>query len=185
MSAGTASETKRPWRFVGIDEHTAGRRSGVVMAKNEAAAVAAARLQGVIGTKVSKEASKGGTVRAKLSAGSSSERMAFLNSLALINSAVPSMAETMSIAAQQVPPRSRLRPAVEALLNATRGGGETLDRRLQRRAMCGGATSLPSLPQGSVQGISPKLFVSSQSTRSEATASAAKCVASSPNRSSA
>ena len=128
MSAAAASETRRPWRFVGIDEATAGRRSGVVMAANEAAAVAAARLQGVIGAKVSKEASKSGTVRAKLSAGSSSERMAFLNSLALINSAVPSMSETMGIAAQQVPPRSRLRPAVEALLDATRGGGETLDR---------------------------------------------------------
>ena len=131
----STNETRdvQQWRYTGLDENSIARRSGLVLAVDSEAAVAAARRQGLIGVSVSKEVSRTGG-GSRLRSGSTAERMAFLNSLALINSAVPSLSTTLEIASQQVSTRSRLRPAVDSLIEATKSGGESLDQAFAAQA---------------------------------------------------
>ena len=115
------------WKFSGLDQRTGARRRGSVMAHTEDGAQRAARRQGLMGVKVSAVSSKSGMqIGSGVKRGSASERVSFLRSLALINSAVPNVNQALEIAARQVKPKSALRPAVASLLEATSTAGVTL-----------------------------------------------------------
>lgn len=121
MASGVTSE----YRYTGLDPKTLARKKGVISALDEKSAVRHARSRGLVGVEAKESKSK--DARSRLRGGSGSERQAFLRSLALVNSAVPSLTETLEISSKQVHPNSALRPAIDSLLEATSSGAETLD----------------------------------------------------------
>lgn len=129
MTDVAAASEASEWRFVAFDAGTMARRSGRVAASDEPSAIASVVSRGLVGVTVKPVPEQKAR---RLAAGKASERMAFLRSLALINSAVPSMNETLQIAAMQVPAKSSLRPAVDSLIEATTTG-EPLEKAFARQ----------------------------------------------------
>ena len=134
MSEATAELT--PWKYTGFEQSTGARRRGRIMAPSEMEALFAVRQLGVVGAEVRQLRAKTGrrSLSAATKTGSVSERLNFLRSLALINSAVGSLADSLEIAAQQVKKSSPLRPAIDELLEAATRGGDTLDRAFARQS---------------------------------------------------
>ena len=127
MASGVTSE----YRYTGLDPKTLARKKGVVSAQDEESATRHARSRGLVGVEI--KGPKGKDAQSRLSGGSGSERQSFLRSLALVNSAVPSLTEALEIASKQVPPNSALRPAIDSLLEATTSGAETLDEAFSKQ----------------------------------------------------
>lgn len=136
MSEPEVTKQLRSWKFVGFDPNTAARREGVVIAADVQGAVSAGMRQGLMAVSAYEhEATLWSQIKDafKGTSGSSAERLAFLRSVARINTAVKSQKQVLNIAARQVKPTSPLRPAVDSLIEATTNAGATLDEAFARQ----------------------------------------------------